>query len=872
MLNEAINNFMESDKSDIEALLLELEIDSCEENIKKNLNFIGNMKSESIQYNKKRLADLFCRTITKIEKKENISEITNIIIKAFSNINKVTINDIERGNICILTLLTVLFNNRETQDSEEIDNLIDSGIIDLLDDLDKVSILFTLQDENNVKYFPIEIFLCKILDVNNFIRNLEKTSTIQALMFALQIFDKRNYPHEVSDILKIVDDYELEFVKYLYDGAIHCYQDWKQNYEKNGTLVLYNESKHTVLIRNNKKKYFDKNCLCSEYNISNIYEEKNSNKEIIAYYIKYDLNTFDPINIDEEFIKKGDKTRLIRILSLIYDYSFYNLIEFGHLINKNNNILPINPFSCNDVFCFINGAQENCTITTINKYLLDNYGLLKITGTGINYINIGTLVLLQQIFTVKIHILDLGYRTKTYNDLIINWIELCPNKQKSIKDFLNKVEEQLSFIQDPNDFFNKKYCNDFLLPLNIPLEITKKFELSSIINEGEIAKCKSEYDFFNDKYIITINDKDYSDFSVQNIDGDKKALPDGENFILLNEKEKKIIYDPSISLYNQLIIKLNEWNNRLLSSEIINVITETDISKLSDCMKMFKKSLKRIHKDIPLDSIVRYRLAYHILFLQLTPETYHQWIDIICKHDIIDFSKITKGKSYLNRDGVLYIPKNRASDQSTLKNLFIDYIRDPDDRNQIDIFDEPITYDGTYFQINHKKITEICFVFDIIQSGASSIGTIEYYFDETIQSHDPSYMQLCCNFQKPMDNKKKIDVITVNEIIEKNKVITGCNVSVLVFYTSKNGYNSVYQYLDEHRIKNIKIEPEFYINSVLSSEDKQIINTLYRSKLKGKINVGNFLCIREFNQPNYNIMSDELLEINRIIALFNRKG
>ena len=287
---------------------------------------------------------------------------------------------------------------------------------------------------------------------------------------------------------------------------------------------------------------------------------------------------------------------------------------------------------------------------------------------------------------------------------------------------------------------------------------------------------------------------------------------------------------------------------------------------------MFNKSLKRIHKNIPLDSIVRYRLAYHILFLQLTPETYSQWTDIIFKHDIIDFSKITKSKSYLNRDGVLYIPKNRASDQSTLKNLFIEYIRDPDDRNQIDIFDEPITYDGTCFQINSKKITEICFVFDIIQSGTSSIGTIEYYFDETIQPHDPTFMQLCCNFQKPMDNKKRIDVITLNEIIEKNKIRTGCNVSVLVFYASQNGYNSVYQYLDEHKIKNIKIEPEFYITSVLSQEDKQIIDNLYRSKLRGKIDVGNFLCIREFNQPNYNIMSDDLLEINKIIALFNRKS
>lgn len=872
MLNKSINKFIESDQIFIDSLLLELEIDSGEENIKKILNFIGNMKSESIQYNKNKLADLFCRTITKIEKKDNISEITNWIINAFSNINKVTINDIERGNICILTLLTVLFNNRETQDSEEIYNLIDSGIIDLLDDIDKVSILFTLQDENNDKYFPIEIFLCKILDVNNFIRNLEKTSTIQALMFALQIFDKRNYPHEVNDILKIVDDYKLEFVKYLYDGARHCYLDWKQNYEKNGTLVLYNETKHKVLIRNNKKTYFDKNILCKYYNVSNICEEINSNEGTIAYYVTYDLQNYIPTNISLEFERNINPSKIIEILNLIYDYDYFNIIEKGHLIYKDNIILPINPFSYNDIFCFINGSQENCTNATINKYLIDNYGLLKLSGNKINYINIGTLVLLQQIFPIKLNSLDLGNKTQTFNELILNWIDLCTDKQKCIKDFLNKFEVQLSFIKDDNQFFNKIYCNDYLLPIQIPSEIIDRFEINSILNEGEINKCKSEFDFLNEKNIITINDNDYSDFLIQNIDGEKIILDEGEYFVVLNRKQKNIIYDPIITEYCQIKQKINELNKKLLTPEIINAISETDINNIAEYMKLFYKSFKRIHKNISLDNIVRYRLAYHILFIKLTPETYTKWVELINKHEHVDFSKNQKMKELLNKQGVLYIPKNRASDQSTLKNLFIDYIRDPDDREQIDIFDEYISYDGNYFLVNFKKIKEICFVFDTIQSGASSKGTIEEYFDETKQVQSSKHVQLTCNFDKAMEDKKTIDTITIKEIIERNKNKTGCNVSVLAFYASKQGISTVYQYLDDNKIKNTKYEPEFYINATVSSDDKLIIDKLYPGRLNGKINIGNYLCIREFNQPNYNIMSEDLLEIDKIIALFNRKG
>lgn len=872
MLMNSKSNFLESDKTDIESLLLELEIDSGEESVKKILNFIGDMKSESIQYNKLRLADLFCRTIIKINKKQDMSEITEYIIKAFTNINKVTINDIERGNICILTLLSVLFNNRETQDSEEIDNLIDSGIIDLLDDLDNVSILFTLQDENSVKYFPIEIFLCKILDVHNFIRNLEKTSTIQALMFALQIFDKSNYPHEVKDILTIVDDYKLEFVKYLYDGARHCYLDWKQNYEKNGTLVLYNETKHKVLIRNHKKNYFNKNIFCNNYNVSEIHEEINSNSGTIAYYITYDLPNYIPTSIYLEFKNYTNPSKIIEILNLIYDYNYYNIIEPGHLIYKDNNIVPINPFSYNDVFCFINSSQENSTNNTINKFLIDNYGLLKISGNKINYINIGTLVFLQKICTVKIHSLDLGNKTQTFNDLILNWIDLCTDKQKCIKDFLNKFEEQLSFIKDSKDFFNKKYCNDYLLPIQIPFEIIERFEMNSILTEGEIKKCKCEYDFFNEKNHITINDNDYSDFLVQNIEGEKQILDEGEYFIILNPKQEKIIYDPIITVYCQIEQKINEWNRNLISPEVINAISESDISKITEYMKLFYKSFKRIHKNISLDNIVRYRLAYHILFIKLTPETYRQWFELITKHELIDFSKNNKMKDLLNKKGVLYIPKNRASDQSTLKNLFIEYIRDPDDRDQIDIFDEYISYDGTYFLVNFNKIKEICFVFDTIQSGASSKGTIEDYFDDAKQEQSPKHVQLTCHFDKVMEDKKTVDSITIKEIIEQNKNKTGCNVSVLAFYASKQGINSVYQYLDDNQIKNIKYEPEFYINATVSPDDKIIIDKLYSGRLNGKINIGNYLCVREFNQPNYNIMSDELLEINRIIALFNRKG
>lgn len=43
---------------------------------------------------------------------------------------------------------------------------------------------------------------------------------------------------------------------------------------------------------------------------------------------------------------------------------------------------------------------------------------------------------------------------------------------------------------------------------------------------------------------------------------------------------------------------------------------------------------------------------------------------------------------------------------------------------------------------------------------------------------------------------------------------------------------------------------------------------MYPGKLAGKIGEGNYLVIREFNQPKLNIMCHKLLEIERVVALF----
>ena len=63
-------------------------------------------------------------------------------------------------------------------------------------------------------------------------------------------------------------------------------------------------------------------------------------------------------------------------------------------------------------------------------------------------------------------------------------------------------------------------------------------------------------------------------------------------------------------------------------------------------------------------------------------------------------------------------------------------------------------------------------------------------------------------------------------------------------------------------------------------EEKEVLVTdnvtekkkMYPGKLAGKIGEGNYLVIREFNQPKLNIMCHKLLEIERVVALFCKRA
>ena len=189
-------------------------------------------------------------------------------------------------------------------------------------------------------------------------------------MLALSIFNKEQKPAELEEIKKLIKQNNLKFIEYLFDDSERLFgSEWKENFEYNGTLVLYNKKLSKILIRNPNKEYFKiDDSLLTPYQKTEIQEEINSKKTPIAYYIEYSAKNPSFINFEEEFIK-GEEQKNLALLQIIYNKSYYNILFSKGLILINNNFCPTNPYSINDEVCIFGNSHSENSLNSINQYL-----------------------------------------------------------------------------------------------------------------------------------------------------------------------------------------------------------------------------------------------------------------------------------------------------------------------------------------------------------------------------------------------------------------------------------------------------------------------------------------------------------------------
>ena len=309
-----------------------------------------------------------------------------------------------------------------------------------------------------------------------------------------------------------------------------------------------------------------------------------------------------------------------------------------------------------------------------------------------------------------------------------------------------------------------------------------------------------------------------------------------------------------------MIEKIRQINSALTNNVDAKKVNETDIENVAERMACFKDAFDDIHPGIPIESVARYRMINHIMLLNTSKADITDWLALIKKHEIENFS-IVKDKCPIGSvEGVLYVPKDRSRKQSTLKYINERYFNDFKKRNPVDIYDQTINEQGGVYYTGGKKIDKVVILFDNIQNGKSTKETIDKYINQKGKQTSDEIVTFEC----------KGKVVTLSQILKANN----CKIEIFSIYAGDLGIKNVKDYVNKKysKMNIVVLEPLEKLTAVANAEDIELMQKMYPGKLAGKIGEGNYLVIREFNQPKLNIMCHKLLEIERVVALFCKRA
>lgn len=814
------------------------------------------IKLENARGNEETIAKLFCRTIESLEQDEPLDDyLQDAIIDAFDNIKTIENNTHENGELMCIYLLNLIFSGQE-----DFDQIQEKDFVLLLENLEKIRCIFKICDKDKNLRFPIGNFLFQLINSENLFEEIKKVSSIQALMLALQIFDGSQYSRERKNIEKMIEGKDLRFIEYLFHRCTRVgNDDWKDNYEKNGLLILYDHEDNKVLIRNNSSSYFERHLDLSDYKCGTVCSEKNANKEPIAYFVEYALDDFRWVDLKRELSLENNKSRISQILDIIYYRQNYNVMMESSLFEKSGKIYPINPFGINDLYVVDGGETFKDGKSAVSERLYQ-YGLLKIDGIGLRYVNLGLLVKLEEINAIPFESFKVN-RNSDINDVVENWLKQCGDKQKCFNDFFRDYEEQVKYIFTRNSIFEKKYNKEYLIPSAVSEDIINQLDLDEKFVNYSIEQINISIDLLQDEtHIKKTNGDILQEYDLKDIAGEDVIVKEGEVWGLVDDANKTIYVGKQVDYYHLMTNKIKQINENVLTEETLKKVKENDIDKVAEKMMCFKDALKGIHHGIPMESIARYRVLNHLLLLRPTESDVKQWLKIIEKHEIADFSVVV-GKSPIDTaQGVLYVPKDRPRTQSTLKYINEKYFINNARRSPVELYDQIITEENGIFYAGGERIKRIVLIFDNIQCGKSTKETIDYYLTTKVENLDEKHMPFYCNGKE----------ISVYDIMQANN----CEVEVYSIYAGDIGLAAVKTHVEnEYPQYTINVlDPVKRFTAVTRKPDIDIIHKLYPNNMAGGIKKKNYLVVREYNQPKRNIMCDKLLEIDRVTALFCKRG
>lgn len=832
------------------------------------LNFITSLDTDTINANMSLVAELFCRVIGTFNKgNSDDKEVIQGIINAFKNIkNMKSFDENNQKEIpdSYLMVLVFLKNLNDMNDIGFENTVLDEGMHsqfeELSEILESIRIVFKIEEENKV-VFPLARLLSKVIISEKFKIDILDITTINTLLLALEVFSNVDYHSQKNQLTKLIDDCNIKCLKYLENSKVIKIDEtnWKNNFKKNGVLILADLDKQSILIRHESKAYFT--------NIENelIENELNSDGIRIASYYEYSYDSNQQFISFEEIIKSQDIQVIFKALNLIYNKKNYNVFHKQAFIRSGSELKVVNPFNINDAHIIKehnSSATVPSSVNSVTKDCLSKYYLEIIIQDGLNCACIGLICNLLEIEPLNPFDLLLNLNTKSsyQNQIINNWIKNTNNPDTNLIEIQSKFFSNLGYTSNQSDIRNAHLKGLFLYPLKFDEKL-----VNVIINKKFKFGVEQTYDFFKSRVTTSfdgVNKNIEIDGVIQNsrdviyYDEDEDSI-DGEEFFVIKTSDSKLHVSKSIDSLGKLNEKIVRENEKLIDYDSITKISEIQINYVMEHIKLHEKALiSYSHNNLSFNSVSRIRLINNILYYRLYNDSkWEKLLEILALHKKITFETITNIVDS-SVTGVLYVPKEVNESDSVFSSIVPTYLKNGYARTP-DIYYNQLELVNSEYNLRGHKISEITILFDTLQSGTSTIRTLDFYFEKYGENYIGNQPNRTIIYYS---NGKPVQLI---EILRTN------NAKLKVIFL--NGTSEGKQKIEEYFTKlSIQVEITCPNNITLKADEKLInlSNELYGSC---GLNIGNYPIIREFNQPKKNVFPNEMLDVERIFSLFVKK-
>lgn len=821
--------------------------------ITNNLKQIIELKSSEFPSLKNEIAELFCKSMIVACRQQFISKLDVMLISnAFDSVKELYKEKKENNSVYsyIMNLLFQLqLKSKKPEQIPEFERVADK--------LEDMSDIFLLKIERKL-LFPIGDLLSLVFKRNISFKSIDKT-TLNIFLLAMKLFKNRKKFKEQYQ--KIVEKCNLKCLEYLGNNSyepIGNNSTWKDNLINNGSLVLINHRAHKIYIRSNSKDYFN-----NEYNIG---IECNALDEPIGYFYEETYEEDYELTSAEEIFESKNLEDIINLLKLLYDDGVYNSFLKNSLLKTETEIKPTNRFAKNDKTIILSYEAEDekkdliATRENLTKVLRKYYFVKLLTKNDSlsDFVLIGQICDILNYFpnlTMQDLFLFIKNLEKNYQSEIINYA-LSKNSYEDDTKFLNHFISETNYIKTPNAILNKRISDFLYFPYQFPVQFLYD-QIAVIIQQqcDTLVFVKPE---------VKINfDNEIQSVIHEGVEKKWKCLDKQNNIqdcygVLFNDI---IYFSNDIDKIACLYEKVSSENKSLYSFATMDFIPKGNVSYIKKQMKLQEEALCDLGKNylLPIfDTIFYIRLFHHcVAFDLLNLDRWKKFYSIISEHNFLDFSYL-KSENWTLDEGILYVPKDKEENDSTLKSVLNKYIFNSAAVRNRTVYYNELEKENNRFTSRRKEIKEIIFLFDNIITGVSTVRCLKTYLNLN-KSKEDTYR----NIQSYYCENRNMSLV---EILEKNNI----KFKIRAFYATEIGKTTVKSFI-EQECKCFFDSDGLIVDNEINLNPSQEFITNVKEIYGKRFNETDFPVIREYNLPSVHVFPSLAVRKDSIASIFIRK-